>query len=80
MTAKLNSNMETVRQILTDRLGMRKKFLKVSAFSGEQKQCYLHVSADHLNNAVMFDGHFLVVKSSVRNCRYILIAFRIAPG
>jgi hypothetical protein len=57
LIAELNMNKETVQQIVTEDLGMRKFFAKMvpRILTDKQKQRRLHISSDILHNAEMFD-------------------------
>jgi histone-lysine N-methyltransferase SETMAR len=55
---EVNMNRERARQIITDDLGMRKFSAKMvpRILTDNQKQRRLHISADLLQNAEMFDN------------------------
>jgi hypothetical protein len=54
---ELNMNRETVREIVTDDLRMRKMSAKMvpRILTDYHKQCRLHISSDFIHNAEIFD-------------------------
>jgi hypothetical protein len=57
ITEELNMSRETMRQIITQDLGMRKISTKMvpQILTDDHKQCRLHTSSDFLHNAEMSD-------------------------